>query len=201
MCSFNIPEIIKSCNLAQKSYAVLLDPKTTISYHLYVMTENADGAKKVIYAGIFKKIDDIPALRIELENLFNRKTHKELVEYCLLLGRHVLEMTGIVPCAEITESFEIIGKWLKGETGKGFTKFQSARNAAGRLLNLARAEKDPITENVYRIMAQIANSPHVKTHALWASDYTVKLINKMFPNDLVEVKIEREMQIKLMERV
>jgi hypothetical protein len=94
-----------------------------------------------------------------------------------------------------------IKKWLKGETGKGFAKFQNARDAADKLLNLARDEKDPITEKVYRTMAQIANSPHVKNHALWASDYAIKLINNMYPNNFDEVKKEREIQIKLMESV
>ena len=85
-----------------------------------------------------------------------------------------------------------------GETGKGFAKFQGARNAADKLLKLARDEKDPIKEKIYRIMAQITNTPHVNTHALWASDYAIKLINKMYPNDFDEVKKEREIQIELM---
>jgi hypothetical protein len=47
-----------------------------------------------------------------------------MVKYCLLLGQHILEMTKIEPCSEIMESFEINKKWLNGETGKGFAKFQ-----------------------------------------------------------------------------
>jgi hypothetical protein len=163
--------------------------------------ENSNEIKKINYAGIFKKIDDIPDLRIEIENIFNSKNHKEMVKYCLLLGQHILEMTKIEPCGEIMESFEINKKWLNGETGKGFAKFQIARNAAEKLLNLARDEKDPIKEKFYRVMAQIANSPHVKSHALWASDYAIKLVNKMYPNNMDKVKNERETQIKLMRSV
>jgi hypothetical protein len=154
--------------------------------------------KTIAYAGIFKKIDDIPALRIELENIFNSKSHKEMVQYCLLLGQHILKITNMEPCNEIIESFEINKKWLNGETGKGFAKFKIARNAAGKLLDLARDEKDPITQKIYRVMAQIATCPHVKNHALWASDYAVKLINTMYPDNLDEVKKEREIQIELM---
>ena len=160
--------------------------------------ENVEILQKVNYAGIFKKIDDITDLRIELENIFDSKNHREMVAYCLLLGQHILEMTKMEPCGEILESFEINKKWLNGETGKGFAKFQNARNAAGKLLDLARDEKDPITEKIYRIMAQIANSPHVKNHALWASDYAIKLINTMYPDNLDEVRKEREIQIALM---
>jgi metal-dependent HD superfamily phosphatase/phosphodiesterase len=50
-------------------------------------------------------------------------------------------------------------------------------------------------------MAQIANSPHVKNHALWASDYAIKLINTIYPNNYDEVKREREIQIELMNSV
>ncbi|MDR2489782.1 MAG: hypothetical protein LBD20_00080 [Spirochaetaceae bacterium] len=165
------------------------------------INENLNVTKKINYAGIFKKIDDIPDLRIELENIFNSKNHKEMVKYCLLLGQHILEITKIEPCDDIMESFEINKKWLNGETGKGFAKFQNARNAAGKLLDMARDEKNPIKEKIYRIMAQIANSPHVKKHALWASDYAIKLINKMYPNNFDEVKKEREIQIEIMKSV
>ncbi|GHU94581.1 hypothetical protein FACS189479_07500 [Spirochaetia bacterium] len=156
---------------------------------------------EIIYAGIFKKIDDIPDLRIELENIFDRKSHEEMVKYSVLLGRHILKITNTEPCNEITEGFNIIKKWQNGETGRGFAKFQGARDAADKLLKLAHDEKDPIKEKVYRVMAQVTNTPHVKNHALWASDYAVKLINKMYPNDFEEVKRERKIQIELMKSV
>ena len=135
--------------------------------------ENLKLIKKCNY-GTILKIDDIPDLRIELKNIFDNKTHKEMVKYSLLLGQHILKIMNVEPCSEIIECFEINKKWLNGETGKGFAKFQVARNAAGKLLDLARIEKNPIREKIYRIMAQIAATPHVKTHALWASDYTIK---------------------------
>jgi hypothetical protein len=158
--------------------------------------------KKINYAGIFRKIDDVPDLRIELENIFNSKSHKEMAKYSLLLGKHILEITNTKPCKEIKEGFVLNKKWQKGEPNKkGFAKFQESRNAAYKLYKLARNEKDPIKEKVYRVMAQIAAVPHVKNHALWASDYAVKLINKLYPNNFDEVKKEREVQIKLMKSV
>ncbi|MDR0382616.1 MAG: hypothetical protein LBH50_01355 [Spirochaetaceae bacterium] len=105
------------------------------------------------------------------------------------------------PCNEIMESFAINKKWLNGETGKGFAKFQLARDSADKLLKIARDKKDTIKQKIYRVMAQIANSPHIKNHALWASDYAVKLINAMYPNNFDEVKKERKKQIELMKSV
>lgn len=66
---------------------------------------------------------------------------------------------------------------------------------------LAREEKDPIKEKALRVMGQVAATPHVKRHALIASDYAVKVINLLYPGNLDEVKKERELQIKLMESV
>jgi hypothetical protein len=158
--------------------------------------------KQINYAGIFKKIDDIPDLRIELEKIFDSKGHKEMAKYSLLLGQHILKITNTAPCTEITEGFELNEKWQKGEPHKrGFAKFQDSRNAADKLYKLARDEKDPVKEKVYRVMANIAAVPHVKNHSLWASDYAVKLINKMYPNNFEEVKKEREIQIELMKSV
>jgi hypothetical protein len=50
-------------------------------------------------------------------------------------------------------------------------------------------------------MGQVAATPHVKWHALIASDYAITLINLMYPKNLDEVRKERELQIKLMESV
>ncbi|GMO28156.1 MAG: hypothetical protein Ta2B_08800 [Termitinemataceae bacterium] len=108
------------------------------------MDENCRGkTKKINYAGIFKKIDDIPDLRIELENIFDSKNHEEMVKYSVLLGKHILKITSTESCEKINDCFDIIKKWQNGETGKGFAKFQAARDAANKLLKLAHDEEDP----------------------------------------------------------
>jgi hypothetical protein len=47
-------------------------------------------------------------------------------------------------------------------------------------------------------MAQNSCIPHVKFHALWATDFAITLINKLYPSDLDEVKNERQIQIQLL---
>jgi hypothetical protein len=66
---------------------------------------------------------------------------------------------------------------------------------------MAREENDPVKVKVLRIMAQVANTPHVHRHALIASDYAVSLINLMYQKNLEEVKKERIIQIELMKSV
>jgi hypothetical protein len=50
-------------------------------------------------------------------------------------------------------------------------------------------------------MAQIAASPHVKYHGLWATDFAVTLINRMYPGDMDRVRIERRQQIELLKNL
>jgi hypothetical protein len=148
--------------------------------------------------GLPGKIDDVPELKEKLIAAFDAKSHdhKAISRYGLLLAAHVLDLTDTPREGAIEECFAVNEKWQEGEA-----KFQDARNAAGRLLDLAREEKDPVRVKVFRIMAQVANTPHVKRHALIASDYAIKLINVLHPKDFDEARKEREIQIGFMERV
>jgi hypothetical protein len=143
--------------------------------------------------GIIKKIDDIPRLKEDLIDVFLTKNHKDISRYSLLLAKHILQLANMQPTDAINEVFEINIKWQEGKA-----KFQEARNVAGKLLAMAREEKDPITIKVLRIMAQAANTPHVARHALIASDYAITLVNLMHPQNLKEVENERRLQIELM---
>lgn len=148
--------------------------------------------------GIIRKIDDIPELKDELIAAFDAKCHdhKAISCYSLLLAQHILDLTGTEPDASINECLEVIRKWQEGKA-----KLQDARNVAFRLHTLAREEKDPIRVKVYRVMGQVAATPHVKRHALIASDYAITLINLMHPKDMDEVRKERELQISLMRSI
>lgn len=149
-----------------------------------------------MYAKIIQGIDDDTELREELQKIFESKSHRDMVKYSLLLGRHIMDITDTQPCEEVTEAYEISEKWLEGKA-----KFNDARAAAIKIHRLAHNEEDPVMEKVYRVMVQVAAAPHVKNHALIASDYAIKLINAMYPDNLEVVSRERQEQIKLMKSV
>lgn len=149
-----------------------------------------------MYAKIIQGIKDDVELREELQKIFECKSHKEMVKYSMFLGRHIMDITHTHPCEEITQAYEISEKWLEGKA-----KFQEARAAAIKIHRLAHNEEDPVMEKVYRVMVQVAAAPHVKNHALIASDYAIKLINTMHPDNADEVRKERQTQIKLMKSV
>ena len=146
--------------------------------------------------GLPRKIDDISELKEELIDIFLTKNHKDISRYSLLLAEHILNLANLQPNNVINEVFEINIKLQEGKA-----KFQEARNVAGKILTMTHEEKDPIKEKVLRIMAQVANTPHVARHALIASDYSIKLINLMYPQNIEEVEKERKIQIELMKNV
>lgn len=146
--------------------------------------------------GIIKKIDDLPELKHALIEEFDLKDHQQISRFSLLLAQHILDLTRIQPDDAIKECFDVNQKWQEGKV-----RFQEARNVAFKMHNLAREEKDPIKVKVLRVMGQVAATPHVKRHALIASDYAITLINLMYPKDMEEVRKEREIQIDLMKSV
>ena len=143
------------------------------------------------------KIEDVTELRDKFISVYDEKDKRDAVRFGLLYGRHLLDITGIEPTAEIMNAFTAIQRWLNGKTN-----YHEARNISFRsLYENAREEKDMVKQRFYRTMAQIACIPHVKFHALWASDFAVTLVNRMYPGDLDKVEKERRFQISLMESI
>lgn len=160
------------------------------------MGKHKDGHSYMNCVGIIRKIDDIPELKERLIDVSESKSHEQMSKYSLLLAEHILKVSNIECNSDITECFDINIKWQEGKV-----KFQDARNVAFKINRLAREEKDPVRVKVLRAMGQVAATPHVKWHALIASDYAITLINLLYPNDFDEVKKEREIQIELMKSV
>lgn len=146
--------------------------------------------------GIIKKIDDIPVLKDELIAVFESKNKKDISRYGLLLIKHVLSFTDVPPDDAIKECIDVIGRWQEGKA-----TYQETRQAAAVIPDLARAEKDPVKAKVLRVVGQVALIPHVKRHALIASEYAVTLVNLMYPGNFEEVRKERTIQIELMKSV
>jgi hypothetical protein len=148
------------------------------------------------YQRLVGKIDDIPELKDEFITVYDVKSHKQVVQFCILLGEHLIELTGFSPINEITASFEAMIRWMNGEVN-----YHEARNLSLQISRIARDEKDIMKVRFLRTMAQIAASPHVKYHGLWATDFAVTLVNRMDPGNMDAVRQERRMHIELLKKV
>lgn len=147
-----------------------------------------------VNAHLIRKTDDIPHLKSDLITLSAALTHRELVEYALRLGQHILDFNLIPLIPLIHESFEVLRKWQDGQA-----RFQDALETAGQLNRWAKEPKDPIQSKAYRALGQIAASPHVRWHVLAASEYVIVLLNLRHPHNLEIVEEERKFQVNLME--
>ena len=147
-------------------------------------------------AGLIRKVDDIPVLKNELITLSESKTHMEMSKYAVLLAEHILDISGTERCAEIETCLIVNTKWQNKEA-----TFQDARSVAGVMNDFAREEKDSVKVKVFQAMAQVAATPHVRWHALAASEYAVVIMNLMYQKNLDKVREEREWQIGLMNSV
>lgn len=146
--------------------------------------------------GIIKRIDDDPAMRAVLIALCTGKTHREVSQYAVLLAEHVLRITGTPMDEGLQACIDINRRWQGSDA-----HFQEARDVAGVLFARARAERDTVQAKLLRVMGQAAATPHVKRHALIASDYAVTMINAMHPGNMEAVREERRAQIAMMESV
>ena len=142
------------------------------------------------------KIEDFPELKREFIVIYDTKSHKEMVQFCLVLGQHILDVTGFQPCKEITASFESMQKWMDGNVN-----YHEARKLSFEIGRFAQVEKGQIKARFFRTLAQVAASPHVKYHSLWATDFAITLINRIYPGNMDEVRKEREKQIELIKNI
>ena len=108
------------------------------------------------YQRLVGKIDDVPELKDAFITIYDAKSHKEIVQFCLLLGQHLIESTGITPVDEIISSFEAMKRWLDGKVN-----YHEARNLSLQISRIARDEKDIVKVRFLRTIAQIAASPQI----------------------------------------
>jgi hypothetical protein len=139
------------------------------------------------------KIEDVPDLKKDFIKVYEEKTHQEVVRFCQVYAAYLSELTAFAFTKEMKEALTAMDDWLAGESS-----YHAARNLSFEISRLAKGEEDIIKVKFYRTMAQLVASPHVKYHGLWAADFAITLINKMYPGDFDAVKKERLKQIELL---
>lgn len=85
----------------------------------------------------------------------------------------------------------------KGKEGEA--RMHDVRKAGIKIHRLVKACPDLMTQAALRVVGQAVSIGHMKEHAMVASDYAVKVMNLMFPNDIDAVTKQREWQISSFE--
>ena len=69
------------------------------------------------------------------------------------------------------------------------------RQAGFKIHKVARESDSDIKKTALRVVGQAVGSGHMREHAMVASDYTIKAINLIKPNDFDAITKEREWQL------
>lgn len=75
------------------------------------------------------------------------------------------------------------------------------RQAGFEIHRLAREYEDKIIQNALRVVGQAVSTGHMKEHAMVASDYAIKVVNLMYPNDINKATEERLWQINILNSI
>ena len=144
------------------------------------------------------KIVDNIELRKILDDEYEKTSQIKLCKYALLLATHILTMIDYDDMNNpiITNGYVVNEKWQKGTV-----RMHDVRQAGFQIHQLAKNERDIVIQTSLRVVGQAVATGHMREHAMVASDYAIKVINLLFPNDVNAVKQERLWQIETLNNI
>lgn len=147
------------------------------------------------------KINDNSELRFQLDTIYQSKLQVEMARWEIRLAKHILELVNYdyENCDVIQEGFKKEGFKTNEQWQKGEARMHDVRQAGFKIHRLAKACPDLMTQAALRVVGQAVSTGHMKEHVMVVSDYAVKVMNLMFPNDIDAVTKEREWQISYFE--
>ena len=138
------------------------------------------------------KIEDNSELRTKIDELYEKTNQVDLAKWSLLMAKHILDIVDIDyhSVEEIVNGFKVNELWQIGEA-----RMYDVRQAGFKIHKLARDSDSEIKKTALRVVGHAVGSGHMREHAMVASDYTIKTINLISPNDFDAITKEREWQL------
>ena len=138
------------------------------------------------------KIEDNSELRTKIDELYKKTNQVDLAKWSLLMAKHILDIVDIDyhSVEEIVNGFKVNELWQIGEA-----RMHDVRQAGFKIHKLARDSDSDIKKTALRVVGHAVGSGHMREHAMVASDYTIKTINLISPNDYDAITKEREWQL------
>lgn len=145
----------------------------------------------------FKILDDAE-MRKAIAKEYKNSSQVKLCRYSLLLSMHILEMIKYpeMDYTTIIEGFLVNEQWQKGNA-----RTREVRQAGFKIHQMSKAYKDDITRTALEIVGHAVATAYMKEHAIVASDYAVKVINLLHPDDLEAAKNERKWQLNHLQEI
>ena len=137
-------------------------------------------------------IADAPELREKLDREYELASKIQVCKFALKLAAHIREqINSSDPVhATIRTGFSVNELWQKG-----LTRVQDVRRASFKIHQMAKASEDAVVQAGLRVIGHAVATWHMKEHAMVASDYAIKVINLLKPDDMEAVRAERLWQI------
>lgn len=144
------------------------------------------------------KISDDPISRKILDAEYKVSSRIEVCKYSLLLARHILELVGYQDLDNeiIKEGFLINERWQEKKA-----RMYDVRQIGFKIHKMAKTCNSEVNCAALRVLGHAISSAHMKEHAIVASDYAIKVINLLYPDDIDKVKSERSWQINCLKNV
>ena len=141
------------------------------------------------------KIMDIAELRAILDSEYEVASQTKLCKYAMALAAHIMEI-----CEYPDRDNRVIknGVLVNEEWQLGKARVHEVRQAGFQIHQMAKSCNNIIYKTALRVVGQAVATGHMREHAMVASDYAVKVVNLLHPNDGKAVEQERLWQIKQM---
>lgn len=141
------------------------------------------------------KITDCSDKRTELELILFKLPHQHLAKWAIENAEDFISFINIgdenLKRCIIQESKDVLSQRIAG-TASAYTLRQ-----AGFLANtLSQKSTNDLSKCSAKVFSQAIATGHMRAHAIVSSDYAIKVINLLLPDDINKVKYERNKQIK-----
>lgn len=139
------------------------------------------------------RINDNNKLRKILDSEYESSSQIKMCKYAVLLSKHILKLVNYDELENpiINECYLINEAWQRGEVS-----MHDVRSCSFKIHKLARESEDKVIRTALRVVGQSIATGHMKEHAMVASDYAIKVITLLYPNEIEKVTEERLWQIK-----
>ena len=140
------------------------------------------------------KIIDNSKLRAEIDLLYEKAEHISLAKWALAMSKHIMKIAGIdyESINDIVNGFKVNEAWQNGKS-----RMYDVRQAGFAANRIARDCKDETRKAAMRAAVQSIGSGHMREHAMVTSDYSIKVINLLYPDNINAITVEREWQLNV----
>ena len=143
------------------------------------------------------KIIDNASLRAEIDGLYEQTNQINLAKWAIECAKHILLFVEFekVNMTSIDNGVKMNELWQKGNTS-----VHEVRKAGFKIHEVARQCKSEISKNAIRTIGHAVVVGHMKEHAMVCSDYAIKTIQLVFPDQIDKINQERQWQLNQLKK-